>query len=192
MRGTGVISLRCPVLLPDDTVNYIQTLKDFAWNTGAETALHAASKSGAAESVTLLLRANADPTIHDQMGRTPFAVAGGKEVRNAFRRHMADCPAQWDYHAAGVWYSFLPVALSNHPHLHLAQWDYHAAMVLLYPLCQGSPLPLTATHTYTQRYWNGRGVLFGFMSVLGLKPTPLVIQQHASQATLPLTATAIN
>ena len=75
---------------------------DFAWNDGAETAMHAASRTGAADVVALLLERGACPSFLDQMGRPPFVVAGNKDVRNTLRRFMADHPGRWNYKAAQI------------------------------------------------------------------------------------------
>ena len=75
---------------------------DFAWNDGAETAMHAASRVGAADVVALLLEKGACPSFLDQMGRPPFVVAENKEVRNTLRRYMATHPGRWNYKAAQI------------------------------------------------------------------------------------------
>lgn len=43
-----------------------------------------------------------DPSVRDARGRTAYAVASSKAVRDAFRRAMAAAPEQWDWAAAGV------------------------------------------------------------------------------------------
>lgn len=49
-----------------------------------------------------LLAAGHDPTATDPQGRTPYQLAGSKEVRDAMRRYMADHLEQWDWAAAQV------------------------------------------------------------------------------------------
>ena len=46
-----------------------------AWETGGRTALHLACYKGATNAVTALLAAGADPTQHDDLGNSAFAVA---------------------------------------------------------------------------------------------------------------------
>jgi hypothetical protein len=67
-----------------------------------EPPLHKASKAGDAERVTRLLESGHDPTAQDARGRVPYLLAASKEVRDAFRRHAAQHPEQWDYKAAAV------------------------------------------------------------------------------------------
>ena len=47
-----------------------------------------------------LLQDGHDPTV--SVGKTAYAVASDKAVRDAFRRYMATAPEQWDWAAAGV------------------------------------------------------------------------------------------
>ena len=75
---------------------------NYAWNTGGETALHAAARAGKSDSVKLLLEHGADPAIFNERNQVPFEVAADKEIRNAFRRYMAVAPEQWDYIQAKV------------------------------------------------------------------------------------------
>ena len=49
-----------------------------------------------------LLSSGHDPTQRDEQGRTPYALAADKAVRDAFRRYMAAEPERWDYAAAEV------------------------------------------------------------------------------------------
>ena len=62
--------------------------------------LHQASRGGDAKAIERLLREGHDPTV--SVGKTAYAVAANKAVRDAFRRHMANAPDQWDWNAAGV------------------------------------------------------------------------------------------
>ena len=79
-----------------------KTGTNYAWNTGGETALHAAARAGKSDSVKLLLEHGADPTIFNERNQVPFEVAADKDIRNAFRRFMAAAPEQWDYIKAKV------------------------------------------------------------------------------------------
>ena len=65
-----------------------------------EPALHQAARQGDAEAVTRLLEEGHDPTV--SVGKTAYAVAANKAVRDAFRRRMAADPEQWDWAAADV------------------------------------------------------------------------------------------
>ncbi|GIL44599.1 hypothetical protein Vafri_2123 [Volvox africanus] len=67
-----------------------------------EGPLHKASKAGDLQRVQQLLNAGHDPSARDAKGRTPYALAGDKETRDAFRRFMAQHPDKWDYAAAGI------------------------------------------------------------------------------------------
>jgi hypothetical protein len=64
--------------------------------------LHKAAQNGDAAAVTQLLEEGCDPGVRDSHGRTPYLAAATKEVRDAFRRYMAQAPDQWDYAAAGI------------------------------------------------------------------------------------------
>ncbi|CAL5219276.1 g1077 [Coccomyxa viridis] len=69
-----------------------------------DSALHAASRSGDADKVAALLQAGEDASVLDARGKPPYAVAANKEVRDAFRRHMASAGESltWDAEAAGI------------------------------------------------------------------------------------------
>ncbi|GLI65482.1 hypothetical protein VaNZ11_009020 [Volvox africanus] len=67
-----------------------------------EGPLHKASKAGDSQRVQQLLNAGHNPSAHDAKGRTPYALAGDKATRDAFRRFMAQHPDKWDYAAAGI------------------------------------------------------------------------------------------
>ena len=59
-----------------------------------------AARRGDETAVARLLNEDHDPTV--SVGKTAYAVATEKSVRDAFRRHMASFPDQWDWTAAGV------------------------------------------------------------------------------------------
>eukprot|EP00878_Enallax_costatus_P044839 GHUV01053598.1.p1 GENE.GHUV01053598.1~~GHUV01053598.1.p1 ORF type:complete len:210 (+),score=105.62 GHUV01053598.1:1-630(+) len=61
-----------------------------------------ASKAGDAERVSRLLAHGHDPTCRDSKGRTPYQLAANKEVRDAFRRFMAEQPDAWDYSSSDI------------------------------------------------------------------------------------------
>ena len=70
----------------------------------APTLLHLASSTNAAPIVTaLLVRAGADPTLLNGEGRPPYALAGDRATRDAFRiaRHEIG-EDRWGWDAAGV------------------------------------------------------------------------------------------
>lgn len=73
-----------------------------AEQTGVRTDLHHASLAGDVQRVSALLETGADPTLRDERGRTPYALASDKETRNAFRRYMAEAGDCWNWQAAGV------------------------------------------------------------------------------------------
>lgn len=47
-------------------------------------------------------------------GKTAYGVAGNKEVRDAFRRYMAEAPDQWDWAAADVPSALTPEMDQHH------------------------------------------------------------------------------
>lgn len=65
-----------------------------------EPPLHQAARKGDAEEIARLLAEGHDPTV--ALGKTAYQVSANKAVRDAFRRHMAAEPDQWDWAAAGV------------------------------------------------------------------------------------------
>ena len=72
-------------------------------NLGITPGTAAGCRSAVALSrVTELLDSGQDPTVSDSEGRSPYAVAANKGVRDAFRRQMGLNPDQWDWAAAGV------------------------------------------------------------------------------------------
>jgi ankyrin repeat protein len=77
-----------------------------------KTALHWAVEKGHHEAVKLLLLAGADPTITDNEGRTPRALAEGEVER-------AGCVAAFEVRESRVLYPhndcFLPVLTMDHP-----------------------------------------------------------------------------
>lgn len=54
--------------------------------------------------VAALLQSGEDASVLDARGRPPYAVAANKEVRDAFRRHVANAGGelQWDVDAASI------------------------------------------------------------------------------------------
>ncbi|CAL1537452.1 unnamed protein product [Lymnaea stagnalis] len=82
----------------------IHNLPDFLnrpVNDNEITYLHLAAKEGHHEVVTALLEAGADPSLRDKTGKTPYYL-GGMDVRNAFRRFMANFPDRYDYVKAQI------------------------------------------------------------------------------------------
>ena len=80
-------------MTPQGTLNAL-------WN--GSTILHTAAATGCARQVTLLLLFGADPSIKNQLGRTPYSVSKDRIVRDAFRRFMALHPAAYDYNLAQI------------------------------------------------------------------------------------------
>ncbi|KAM0841686.1 hypothetical protein ACQ4PT_058868 [Festuca glaucescens] len=66
------------------------------------TPLHEAAKAGNIEQIMELLEQGLDPCVKDERGKTPYLLASDKEVRNTFRRFMAQNLDKWDWHAADV------------------------------------------------------------------------------------------
>ena len=67
-----------------------------------EPPLHQAARAGDAERIEALLQEGHDPAVTNAGGKTAYAVAADKAVRDAFRRRMAAKPERWDWAAAGV------------------------------------------------------------------------------------------
>ncbi|KAG8236162.1 hypothetical protein J437_LFUL005269 [Ladona fulva] len=64
--------------------------------------LHTASSAGHPDVIRLLLESGFDPAIKNKKGQSPYAFAANKEIRNTFRRFMADFPDKYDYVKAQV------------------------------------------------------------------------------------------
>ncbi|XP_047069599.1 uncharacterized protein LOC124677680 isoform X2 [Lolium rigidum] len=71
-------------------------------SNNATTPLHEAAKAGSIEQIMELLEQGLDPCVKDERGKTPYMLASDKEVRNTFRRFMAQNLDKWDWHAADV------------------------------------------------------------------------------------------
>ncbi|KAK9810990.1 hypothetical protein WJX73_003812 [Symbiochloris irregularis] len=67
-----------------------------------DTELHTAAREGDTARVTELLEGGADPTVQGDEGRTAYAVATNKAVRDLFRKYMAAHPDQWEWGSSGV------------------------------------------------------------------------------------------
>ena len=59
--------------------------------------LHIASGNGDAKSVWRLLQSGHSPETRNHLGATPYQVAAGREVRDAFRRFRGQHPEKWNY-----------------------------------------------------------------------------------------------
>lgn len=95
--------------LKDDHVSVIALLKElteedinYDWNHNAETALHAAARQGSADIVMDLLKAGCDPSTLNASNQPPYTVTKSKEVRDNFRRFMAEFPDKYNYSAAKI------------------------------------------------------------------------------------------
>lgn len=79
-------------------------------NHHAPTPLHLAAAQNAAPIVTgLLVRADADPTVRSEEGKTAFEIAGDRATRDAFRLARGTLGEEkWDWDKAGV-----PAALTK-------------------------------------------------------------------------------
>lgn len=83
--------------LPSDLANV-----SLSGSENISTLLHAAAHSGNAQRTLELLEQGFSPCLKDERGRTPYMLAAEKEVRNAFRRFMAENLDRWDWQAAHV------------------------------------------------------------------------------------------
>lgn len=79
--------------------------------------------------MTELLEGGADPTVPGDEGRTAYAVATKKPVRDLFRKYMAGHPDQWDWAASGV-----PSALT--PELEAHQAAKQVGLLILISLAE--------------------------------------------------------
>ncbi|CAH1237947.1 ANKZF1 [Branchiostoma lanceolatum] len=66
------------------------------------TLLHVVARAGSKAVISLLMAAGADPSLKDKKGRPPYVVCSSKEVRNEFRRFMAENPGKYDYVKAQI------------------------------------------------------------------------------------------
>ncbi|KAK8964056.1 hypothetical protein KSP40_PGU002473 [Platanthera guangdongensis] len=83
--------------LPSDLANI-----SLSHSENISTLLHAAAQSGNAPRTLELLEQGCSPCLKDERGRTPYMLATEKEVRNTFRRFMAENLDRWDWQAAHV------------------------------------------------------------------------------------------
>lgn len=70
------------------------------WN--GDSVLHTAAASGSSSLIPILMLYGATPTIKNHSGHTPYLVAQNKEVRDSFRRFMAEYPGVYDYEGAYI------------------------------------------------------------------------------------------
>jgi hypothetical protein len=109
---------KAPALL-----NYIQSNSlspDFVFfppaaNHHSPTLLHlAASSSSPALVTTLLVKANADPTLKNEDGKTAFEIAGDRATRDAFRlaRHTLG-EEKWDWVAGNIGSALSPADIAK-------------------------------------------------------------------------------
>ena len=70
------------------------------WN--GDTVLHTAAACGCSSLIPVLMRYGADPVVKNHAGHTPYLVAKNKEVRDSFRRFMAEFPAAYGYERAYI------------------------------------------------------------------------------------------
>ncbi len=75
-------------------------LLNSVWN--GDTVLHMASAQGCSSLVPVLMLYGADPSIKNTAGHTPYLVARNKEVRDSFRRFMAEYPEAYSYEQAYI------------------------------------------------------------------------------------------
>ncbi|KAI8942236.1 hypothetical protein NX059_000319 [Plenodomus lindquistii] len=96
---------KVPALLNYLKTNEIPpTFTFFPVNHHTPTPLHFAASLNSAPIITALLtKANADPTIMNDDARTPFALAGDRSTRDAFRVSRSVLgESAWDWELAGV------------------------------------------------------------------------------------------
>ncbi|QDS74861.1 hypothetical protein FKW77_003251 [Venturia effusa] len=110
---------KAPALL-----NYIKSNSlspDFAFyppggsNHHSPTLLHLAATSASPALVTtLLVKAEADPTVKNEDGKTAYEIAGDRATRDAFRlaRHSLGA-AKWDWEAANIGSALSPEDVSK-------------------------------------------------------------------------------
>ena len=75
-------------------------LLNSVWN--GDTVLHTAAAHGHSSLIPILMLYGADPAIKNHAGHTPYLVAKNKEVRDSFRRFMAEYPAAYSYERAYI------------------------------------------------------------------------------------------
>lgn len=70
------------------------------WN--GDTVLHTAAASGCSNLIPILMLYGCDPTIKNQYGHTPYLVSKTKDVRDSFRRFMAQYPTAYDFDSTHI------------------------------------------------------------------------------------------
>lgn len=92
--------LACNSLSP----NFLFYPPDAPQNHHAPTSLHlAASLNAPALISALLLKANADPTLKNREGKTPFDISGDRATRDSFRLARGDLGEdRWDWEASAI------------------------------------------------------------------------------------------
>ncbi|KAJ1527051.1 hypothetical protein ONE63_008592 [Megalurothrips usitatus] len=88
--------------LPSELPGGLEQFLNRSIAEGNNTALHIASRSGAAGMVSKLLMCGADPSICNKKSKTPFAVAANKDVRQAFQDFRHLYPDKYDYPKAEI------------------------------------------------------------------------------------------
>ena len=68
------------------------------WNR--DTILHMAAANGCSDLIPILMLYGADPSIRNHSGHTSYLVSKTKDVRDSFRRFMAQHPSGYDYDSA--------------------------------------------------------------------------------------------
>ncbi|XP_023217531.1 ankyrin repeat and zinc finger domain-containing protein 1-like isoform X2 [Centruroides sculpturatus] len=69
---------------------------------GGATLLHVATKEGHQGVVKMLMECGANPTLRDKRGLTPYMASNDREMRNVYRRFMAENPNRFDYKSAEI------------------------------------------------------------------------------------------
>eukprot|EP00051_Salpingoeca_urceolata_P035774 m.31233 g.31233 ORF g.31233 m.31233 type:complete len:699 (-) comp9695_c0_seq1:63-2159(-) len=102
--GLNDTALTAPTTPDDafmDPTAHMHTV-NYGWNDNAETALHAAARSGCSEAVEALLEAGCNPALKNLQNKPPYAVAKDRSTRDAFRRFFGRQPDRYDYQAAAI------------------------------------------------------------------------------------------
>ena len=102
LEGVGLtrLTLQPPTECSDSQQTEHLHMLNSIWN--GDTVLHTASSRGCANLIPILMLYGADPVVKNDAGHTPYLIARGKEVRDSFRRFMAEYPEAYNYERAHV------------------------------------------------------------------------------------------
>lgn len=100
LEGAGLRPIDQPSVGEGSDQSAVLEQLNSLWN--GETVLHVAAANGCSLLVPILMHYGANPVVKNDSGHTPYLVAGSKDVRDSFRRFMANHPAAYNYDHAHI------------------------------------------------------------------------------------------